>query len=63
MSHPGTDTSCYDGAAMKVESWDHLSPPFLWQETVGRFEIDGREGDHLPDRPGRDCKLQALGRS
>lgn len=23
------------------------------QETVGRFEIDGREGDHLPDRPKR----------
>lgn len=44
-------TCCYEGWKLGT----NLLPPFFCrnQETVGRFEIDGREGDHLPDRPKR----------
>ena len=45
-----------------VENTNH-SWHLVWQETVGRFEIDGREGDHLPDRRAGEQRYVAVGRS
>ncbi|CAK9046388.1 unnamed protein product [Durusdinium trenchii] len=57
---PGQYKPNLDAVRPKLETknipFNKLPPRKPLKETVGRFELDGREGDHLPDRSlSRSC--------